>query len=414
LTAGPTTTPVPFDQRTVTLRYQIPALGLDRSLEGNLGGQMVWRDASAGTEAPASNQTAVLNEVTGALLQLELAALPGECPGCVRLEYELPLVGISASGWLTDDQMLSSIENAAAVWLGPHFPPGTALGLRRSASPFAPAHSLALTADGQLWLWTAEQAVVAQPVAAAEFGLDPAGLQARLGSLGLAEAYVADCDFVPRETLFLSFAESGPGGGAGDDQLATLPAIGPRSIAIRCPELTLPADLLPLYLQMDRLLLETIGDTARAGPERLLPIAAMLHYRRPDGASLTLLQGEIALARAADGAVVTATLPLPTAGLTTTSVISLTNAALGSGRFRPGVADYLAGESANTLLARGPSDMAEAGWDGDADAALAPLVVTLDSILAAMLGETQPALTPEPSATVAPGATPTSSRTPSP
>ena len=41
-------TPIPFDKTVVELRYTIPAIGLDRRLEGKLGGEIILADEATG------------------------------------------------------------------------------------------------------------------------------------------------------------------------------------------------------------------------------------------------------------------------------------------------------------------------------------------------------------------------------
>src|SRR5690606_7332989 len=110
-----------------------------------------------------TNQAAVLLEIQGALLNRQLAELPDDCDRCVHFSYELPLVPQQGAGWLEDPVFLASVENFMAVNLGPHFPPDTVLGLRRRASAYNVAQTLALTADGTLWRWLATASAVEPP-----------------------------------------------------------------------------------------------------------------------------------------------------------------------------------------------------------------------------------------------------------
>ncbi|MBE2225505.1 MAG: hypothetical protein IAF02_28475, partial [Anaerolineae bacterium] len=227
-------TPIPFDETVIELRYQIPLLGLDRRLQGNVANQLILVDETSGRSIQRNNEGGVMFELREALSGIELAAMPDGCPGCVYVEYELADAGLSGSGWLQDPVLLASIENFMSATLGPHFPEGTVMGLRRSASPYAPSHTIAVAEDGRLWMWLATEAEV-NPAISSE--ITPL-LLAELAQLPLADLndqYLADCRGVPIETLHLTVAGETWNG------------------RIVCPELTLPTPLQPLYLQLNNL-----------------------------------------------------------------------------------------------------------------------------------------------------------------
>jgi hypothetical protein len=379
-TAGAGSPTPSFDETVVELRYTIPALGLDRRLEGTVASKITVVDETTGASQEHSNQAAILLQLQQSLSDLELAPPPDGCQTCVRLEYSLPLSSVTASGWLQDPILLASVENYMAVMLGPHFPPATAVGLRRSASPFAPAHTVALTADGRLWRWLATDEQVADPVDA-----DPA-LPALLGEVAAAELeaeYVVGCTGSPVETLFLNASEA------------------PRQIFIVCPEFALPASLLPLYLQLNAALTPILAEVSLARPPSALPLSALLDYRRADGARLTLYQDGAAIAIDTDDEVYTGTLAM-------TQVMSLTTGLLDSGQLQPGLSTFTgaAGETAppatSVLRLRGPAGVYDGRWQNVAAiAALDEVNALLDSLVGRAPGEPEE---PEPAEATIPAA----------
>ena len=138
----PTATPIPFGETAVELIYSIPALNLERRLQGNIASQIIFVDEMTGEARQRSNQSSILLELQQVLPDLELEPVPQGCDSCVHFEYSLPLSEKSGSGWLRDPVLLASVENLMAVVLGPHFREDTILGLRRSASPYFPAHTI--------------------------------------------------------------------------------------------------------------------------------------------------------------------------------------------------------------------------------------------------------------------------------
>ncbi|HSM56390.1 MAG TPA: hypothetical protein VK879_09580 [Candidatus Sulfomarinibacteraceae bacterium] len=374
-TFAPTPSPqstVDFEQPVIEFHYQIPALALDRRLEASVGGRVTVVDETQGVAAIRENQGGILLELQEALPQLELPPVPANCESCVSFSYELPLAEASRQGWLTDTVMLASVENYTSVLLGPHFPPGTQLGLRRSATPYDVAHTLALTEEGLLWRWLATDSDVAQPLPVAEVdALLPLALE-ELEREALAEEYRVACTGTPVETLYMSEGAALPDGDSNSQ----------TSLTITCPAFSLPSTLLPLYLRLDALMAPLLAEQGVPRPPLEIPLDTMVDYQRHDGARLTLtIDGDV-LAMSAQEAVITDTLA---AG----QVISFTNALLEADTFAPGINAYVSGEADNLLLVRGPQGMVEAAWDGhSAPAAIADEVERLDELLEQLLGET--------------------------
>lgn len=392
ITLPPATgTPTNFGDTAVELRYRIPALGLDRRLQGTIGSQIIFADEATGRLLQRNNQGMILLELQQVLPTLQLEPLPENCAGCVYLAYELPITGVSGEGWLQDPVLLASVENLLAVVLGPHFPPDTIVGLRRSASPYAPAQSFALTASGQVWSWLATEGEIDEP--GAETAVSD--LRAALNNLDpdtLAASYSTTCPGVPLETLYLTQEEQ------------------TTTIAIACPEYTLPAPLLPLYLILDDAMAIKLAASAPAGPPRPpagFPLAALLDYKRADNTRLTLYLDGTTVAAAGGTAVFTTT-------LSAAEIISLTTPIIESGLVRPGLATFFnpaeSGEFA-LLLVRGPQGVLDARWVGSETA-----VAALDDLLDRLLGSgTLPisaAETPTTTPTAMPTATPTGAPSP--
>lgn len=373
-TAAATPSPqstIDFEQPVIEFHYQIPALALDRRLEANVGGRITVVDETRGVAAIRENQGGVLLELQDALPQLELPAMPAECESCVSFSYELPLDEESRQGWLTDTVMLASVENYTSVLLGPHFPPGTDLGLRRSATPYDVAHSLALTEEGQLWRWLATEPEVAQPQPVAELDAELQTILDEIEREALAEEYRVACTGAPVETLYL-----GDDAAVADDETDAQ-----DSITITCPSFSLPSTLLPLYLRLDALMEPLLAEQGMPRPPLEIPLDTMVDYQRGDGARLTLTLDDQALVTDAEETVITETL---TAG----QVISFSTSLLEADLFAPGIDAYVSGESDNLLLVRGTQGMVEAAWDGSsAPAALAGDVAQLDELLEQLLGE---------------------------
>lgn len=341
-------TPIPFDETVLELRYQIPLLGLDRRLQGNVANQLIVVDEASGRSIQRNNEGSVMFELRQALLGMELAAMPDACPGCVYVEYELSDAGLSGSGWLQDPVILASIENFMSATLGPHFPEDTAIGLRRSASPYAPGHNIAIAEDGRLWMWLATEPEISPAV---NSEITPQ-LLAELAQLSLAELndqYQADCLGVPIETLQLNLADETWNG------------------RIICPELTLPTTLQPLYVQLDALLAEKTAVVALEKPDSTFPIDALLQYNRADNTKLTLYPNSTLIAIDSLGSIYTTT-------LTSTLPVSLTTSLLDTGLLEAGFKTFIATESepvtttvtaepATSILAvRGVNGLVDAEW----------------------------------------------------
>lgn len=380
----PPDTPVAFDQVSVELQYSIPGLDLNRKLVGNVSGQLEITDETTGRVAARNNQPGILIEMQQALPRVTLEELPAQCDLCVQLAYRLPLGDVEASGWLTDVQMLASVENFTSVYLGPHFPADTVVGLRRSATPYSVAHTVALTGDGQLWRWTAVEAQIDSPIPAGERGAALAEALTSLDAENLQTAYAEDCPQQEGiETLFLKTSNS------------------TRQIQLACPELVLPADLLPLYLQLDALAAEELGDEGPTGPEPIVPLSAIIQYQAGETKSVIVFQDGRISAQGDNGKVVTGTLE-------STQVISLTQSLIDSGALEVGAEAVVSGTYTNTLFVRGPQQVHSLAWAETLPAAIADQVAALDALWqrAMMASETEeiaepqtPALTPQATTT---------------
>ncbi|PID85831.1 MAG: hypothetical protein CSB13_06110 [Chloroflexi bacterium] len=339
-------TPIPFDETIIQLRYQIPLLGVDRRLQGNVANQLIIVDESSGRSIQRNNEGGIMFELRQALSDIELEPVPEGCLGCVYVEYEVTDAGLSGHGWLQEPVLLASIENFMSTSLGPHFPSDTVIGLRRSASPFTPGHSIAITEDGRLWMWLATEGDVKAPVSSEAVYPALAAL-AQLPLADLEEAYVADCRGVPLETLSLvQDAETWQG-------------------RLVCPELTLPTTLQPLYMQLDSLLVEKTAVASVTKPESVFPVAALLQYSRSDDSTLKLFADSTLVATDPFGAVFTST-------LTSTLPISLTSSILETGVLAPGYQSFIAAEPVTTtvtaeppvfsLAVRGPNGVYDGEW----------------------------------------------------
>lgn len=371
--ASPSETPLPpdFEETIVELRYSIPGLRLDRRMEGDKASRIIMADLTSGIEAEYRNQGGVLLELRQALPDIELDEVATGCDLCVYLEYELTLEGKRDSGWLQDEVMLASLENYFSVGLGSHFPPDTLLGLRRSASPYAPGHTLALTSDGQLWAWRATDARIPEPTADATLA---GQLRLAMEQIPLDEVvgeYVVGCTGSSVETLVMRHD--------GEE----------TSISIVCPEFSLPSTLLPLYLQLDTLTVPLLADVSLPRPPSAFPLASLLDYRRADGVRLTLFQDGTLVALDSSTAV--------TNTLAAAQVISLTGTLLDSDRLEPGLSAFgptatpvltttggtPPGRRSSTLVVRGPHGLVEGRWFDSDDASD---LEWLDSMVNEMLG----------------------------
>jgi hypothetical protein len=398
--AEPTSTPIDFSQISVEMRYEIPSLELSRHLVGNVSNQIVLTDETTGYSRTLSDQTGVLIQLQQALPRFELEDLPAGCQECVWLEYDVPLVGESDAGWLRNTQLLASVENYTAVVLGPHFPPNTVAGLRRSATPYQVAHSVAITADEELWGWTAIDSEVPDARAATE-GASLTQFLEIVDFDSLPDRLNADCpQGAAFETLFLR---------AGEEE---------KLIRITCPEFSLPASLLPVYLQLDDAAEKILEGIGIPHPEPTIPLDSLLFFQREDGARLNLLDGELAVASDVDGSVFTSTLTstlgitltnmlaLPftstitvTDSLSITSTIAITDSPpitstigvsiverlVDSGVLQPGLEAFLTREAGNVLVARAADGLYETVWDELAPLEIRGLVKLLEDLLDALL-----------------------------
>lgn len=344
-------TPIPFDETVVELRYQIPLLGLDRRLQGNVANQLIVVDEATGRSIQRNNEGGIMFELRQALSEIELESMPEGCPDCVFVEYELADAGLTGSGWLKDPVLLASIENFMTATLGPHFPEGTVIGLRRSASPLAPGHSIAITEDGRLWMWLATEENVSFPI---ESELSPQ-LLAQLAQISLDDLdsqYQTECVGVAIETLTLTQADNTWSG------------------RIICPALTLPTTLQPLYVQLDTLLAQKTADSALAETKEVFPLNGLMQYTRADNAQLTLFPNSTLIAIDPAGTTYTST-------LTSTLPVSLTTSLLDSNLLSPGFKTFIATEPTTTtvtakpptsiLAVRGPAGVYDAAWQAPPD-----------------------------------------------
>jgi hypothetical protein len=371
----PPDTPVTYDQLVVELVYAIPAIGLERSVVGDVSGRLKLTDSSAGVSVERRNQAGILIEMQQSLPALTLDQLPDGCDGCVWIEYNLPLTGDQDQGWLQDVRILASIENFTSALLGPHFPPDTVIGLRRSATQNQVAHSVALTSDGRLFRWTATDSKVSESETLDES--DPI-LSVDLGTTALQEmstAYAADCP-----------------GGAGIETLFFKSVDLDKYIQIVCPEIALPSILLPIYLGLDAkaagLFAEGEGDVVEPSIDQ----ETVLLYRNADGVRLKIYYDGRTFLEKASGDLITDT-------ITTTMAISLSQALLEANVVHSGLEEFLSETSENVLVIRGPDGLYELGWDDDVDPKIEPVIMRLerliDRILSSLGDSIQSESTPE-------------------
>lgn len=370
--AGTTATPeaqstVDFEAPVVELRYRIPALQLDRRLEGNVSGQITVVDETQGVASIRQNQGGVLLELQEVLPTLSLDPVPEDCDECVHFSYNMPLANAEGEGWLQDAVMLASIENYTAALLGPHFPPGAVLGMRRSATAYDVAHSLALDNEGNLYRWLATAPEVAPAESVSDVAPALPAVLAEVDTPTLAQQYVVACAGSPMETLFLQPDASVESGGllAGEGTV----------VRISCPAFSLSLSLLPLYLQLDGLMQDTLAGSGLPRPVSEVRLDAVVDYQRQDGSRLEMALNGDSWITVEEGTVVTTTLA---AG----DVLSVTTALAESGLFASGLEAYTASEYDNLLLVRGEEGILEAVWqNGDVPAAIEAIVTQLDELI---------------------------------
>jgi len=364
-TATPPPPTFPPDETIVNLRYALPAIGLERTLEGKADGRIIIHDPMTGRTAESGANGPILSEMMPALSAATLEPLSEPCPTCLFLSYELPLVDETREGWLRDPRLAASLENYLSIALGPHFPPETIIGLRRSASSYAPAHSLALTANGRLFQWSATED---QFIEDEDNTFAPAELQSALNRLPLArlqDSYVIDCALSPNELLYLRVGETS------------------RAVQIVCPEFALPDMLLPLYLQLDNLMATKLGDQSTP-PPAAFPLSSLIDYQRAeDGAQMTLsIDGSaiISTATLTDTAAITGT-------ISATQLRNLQLDLLATGVLTTGLTTFHIDPDAeetnpSRLLVRGEEGVYDAIWENLPETAV---FTTLNDLLNSFL-----------------------------
>ncbi len=389
-TPRPTATPVDFQELAVEVHFTIPGLGLSRTIRGNVSSHIELTDETTGQSVVVSDLPGVLFDMQRTLPEAELTAVPTGCDFCVQLSYELFLIDEADEGWLTDPILLASFENFLNAHLGPHFPPDTVVGLRRSATPYYVAHTVALTVDGSLWRWTATEAEANGPEAGS------AALLPLLDDVILddvAADYLGPCpEGSGVETLYLKQGET------------------ERLVELTCPELSLPLPLLPLYVALDGLAREKTADDALPQPDPTVPLESVLYYQRADGSVLILFADDRAQATTAEGLTASAT-------LAENQAIDTTLTFTESGLVEPGVISLVSGDNDNILIGRGLTGVYEIGWNETVPDTLVEFVAELDGLLDQLLetaeGSANETSTPDPEATPGTGTpTPVEEETP--
>jgi hypothetical protein len=238
--------------------------------------------------------------------------------------------------------MLASLENFTAANIQPHFPENTVLGFRRSATPYQVAHTLALTSDGALWHWSAIDGEVPDPTNDEEFVDRISSLLEDLTIEELSDAYSAPCPSgAGLETLYLDMtAES-------------------KEIKFVCPELSLPTNLLPLYLELDTKVEEVLVRVIEDEPAKVVPLNSLIHYQTNDGRQLSLLNDGIVNLVDSKGIVYTQT-------ITVSNIISLTTILLDDGNLEKGAAVFAGTQTGNLLFVRGFDSVYSVGWSDGA------------------------------------------------
>ncbi len=383
----PPDTPIAFDQVAVDLRYSIPAFGLDRRIQANVANQIKITDMTTGESVVRKDQPGIQLELQQALTGLILNEVPDGCDRCVQIEYEIPLAEASGSGWLEDVRLLASLENYTSAVLGPYFPPDTIAGLRRSATPYQAAHSVAVSSDGTLWIWQVADAQIESPqtIDVLELGLLDS-LAVIEESAAPADNYRASCLSSPgRETLFIGGEE-------------------PITVNFSCPELAMPSNLVPLYQILEGLAADSLTEEAEDRPDPPLPLDSLLYFQRADGYTLTAFRDGRAITIDTDGQAYTGT-------ITSTLAISLTTELVDSGQFVQTADALAAGKSGNILVVRTDQGVFEASWQNEAETSLSILVGRLDDLMndiVALFGSDEVAAEGSPTPIPTTEATPTS------
>jgi hypothetical protein len=304
----------PLDSTSLSFRIEIPVLGLERSLVGTVGGQITMVDIATGEETSRANQGSILLEMITVLDGLDLDPMPPDCQTCVHFEYELPLSDVSESGWLREVQVLASVDNYLTAHLGPHFPSGAVVGLRRSASSYDVAQTIAVDIDGGMWRWLASSDRVSEQEAS---NIDVVTLFETLTGTQISTVYEAACPGSPVETLVL---------GASGDR---------REIRLRCPELVLPGVLAPLYAGLAGQLAGLESEAQLPAPDYGLPVDGLLYYEDAGEQSLTISLAGLALLEHPVSGTISFTLPI-------TQVITATSQLAAAPGMVPGGAPLIA------------------------------------------------------------------------
>lgn len=373
-----TATPIDFSELVVEARYSIPGIGLERTIRGNVSSQLELTDETTGAVVTVTDVPGVMFELQQSLPEVELSEAPDNCDLCVQLSYELFLTGEMGEGWLEDPVLLASFENFFSAHLGPHLPPDTIVGLRRSATPYYAAHTVAQTADGSLWRWTATEATLNGVEGGDESLLT---LVNELNLETIASEYFAPCpEGSGVETLFLANET------------------GEAAVDIVCPELSLPLSLLPLYLRLDELADEKTAEDALPQPPPTVPLESVVFYQRRDGSQLILFADGQAQVISEEGATETASVAEDQAINTALTLAE-------SGNLQLGVSTLEFNEADNVLIARGLDGVYEVTWSNLPPENLAQVVEELDSLLDELLEDAEvpddgtPTATPDPDAT---------------
>ena len=350
-------TPIPFDDVVVTARLRIPAISYDRRLEGNIGSELIIVDESAARGQFRERQALILIELQQVLEDLVLAPVPEGCDQCVELEVTFPLEEIEYRGWLQDPILLASLENLFAVSLGAHFSPEAVAGLRRSASPYAPAQTIEIQQDGTVHIWQANKDAIVTTFEGSE-ALNTA--VSETANTAFQPQYAASCEGVPLETLFLK-SDLG----------------GEQTVTIACPAFAVPIPMHDLYIQFDALMAEFVLD-AIPPPDTGVPLTAVLQYQREDGAFLIIENDGALSLDDGSGAVLTDTVTLDQIGLLTEPLIESGTVSLGLSTFI--IEDEA--EKTAVLLIRGPQGLYDGAWsETQSITELAPLNDFVDSYL---------------------------------
>ena len=350
-------TPIPFDDVVITVHMRIPAISYDRRLEGNIGSELIFVDESAAKGQFRARQAVILIELQQALDDLLLAPVPEGCEQCVDLEVTFPLEEVEIRGWLQDPILLASLENLFEITLGPHFSPDAVAGLRRSASPYAPAHTIEIQADGTLFFWQGNQDRVIAKFAASD-ALNTAVSQTV--NTAFQTQYAAACEGVPIETLMLK-SDSG----------------GIQMIQIACPAFAIPLPLLDLYVQFDALMGEAVLDSLPV-PDTAVPLTAVFQFEREDGVMMIIENdGAMSLDNGV-GNLITDTLTIESVAAFTTPILESGIVSLGLTTFQ------IEDEAAKTavLFIRGQQGLYDGAWsETQSIAELTPLNSLIDSYL---------------------------------